>query len=410
MTAIPAPRVSQQRYPPIAGYSTSHSQHAQQTSAWSKRAYKGLNSNQIGMVRINLYAYEPTFNAKGQPCIVDVRHYFLILLIFSLYKQGIKEGLRVSSDITTSDLCRLIQETLRLPLVDYCRSVAFDIDEMVIRDASNGGWMRLDPQSDESYFGDMFLKPHPRKKDGGLIFSLPANPKPLVFGLVFNTSVFKKVEEIREAEVRSDTHIAPVIKPEVWLQMYKSWSHSPTAAILPVPEYGPKRKSAARSSNRGPRKVPRRDSQGPKMQAVSADNSSDDDASVPLGIIEGADSHRLGNDNEDSISQDDRPNDADDKDTGEGSHAGDEDSDPEDFSNEVDKIRSTTTIATRGRVADPNLKWSLARQVQVAATVSKMHKPFIPLDFEAMRQGFLEGGVKSTDRSSTSSTSLNYNF
>lgn len=73
VTAIPAPSISQQRYPPVTGYSTSHSQHAQETSAWSKRAYKGLNSNQIGTISINLYAYEPTFNAKGQPCIVDVR-------------------------------------------------------------------------------------------------------------------------------------------------------------------------------------------------------------------------------------------------------------------------------------------------------------------------------------------------
>ena len=78
VTAILVPTVSLQRYPPITGYSTSHSQHPQQTSVWSKRAYKGLNSNQIGTISINLYAYEPTFNAKGQPCIVDVS-LFLIL-------------------------------------------------------------------------------------------------------------------------------------------------------------------------------------------------------------------------------------------------------------------------------------------------------------------------------------------
>ena len=76
VTAFPAPSVSQQQYPPITGYSTSHSQHAQHTSAWSNRAYKGLNSSQVRMVRINLYVYEPTFNTKGQPCIVDVSHFF----------------------------------------------------------------------------------------------------------------------------------------------------------------------------------------------------------------------------------------------------------------------------------------------------------------------------------------------
>ena len=47
---------------------------------------------------------------------------------------------------------------------------------------------------------------------------------------------------------------------------------------------------------------------------------------------------------------------------------------------------------------------------QVAATVSKMHKPFIPLNFKAIRQGYLEGGLNSTDRNLTSSTSLNYDF
>jgi hypothetical protein len=94
---------------------------------------------------------------------------------------------------------------LKLPLAEYCGSVPFDINEMVVRDASNAGWMRVDPHSDTCYFGDMFLKPHPRKKDGGLIFSIPANMKPPVFGLVFSQAVWKKVEEIREAEVRFNT-------------------------------------------------------------------------------------------------------------------------------------------------------------------------------------------------------------
>ena len=156
---------------------------------------QGLNSNQIGTVRINLYAYEPTFNAKGQPCILDVSLFFRgNFFIFSPYIQGIKEGLHVSSDITTCALCILIQETLCLPLVEYCGSVPFDITEMVIRDASNAGWMRLDPQSDESYFGDMFLKPNPRKKDGGLIFSIATNMKPPVFWSRFQC---QRLEESR---------------------------------------------------------------------------------------------------------------------------------------------------------------------------------------------------------------------
>ena len=69
---------------------------------------------------------------------------------------------------------------------------------MVLRDS---GWIKLDPYSEESYFGDMFLKPHPRKKDGGLIFSMPANAKMPIFGLVFNPIVWKEIEVMREKEV-----------------------------------------------------------------------------------------------------------------------------------------------------------------------------------------------------------------
>ena len=195
--------------------------------------------------------------------------------------------------------------------------------------------------------------------------------------------------------------------------MYNCRSHSPTAAILAGYDPHPKRKAAAHNSTKGPRKVPRQGSQSSKTQTVTADSSSGDDTSAPLKMdeLEGANSG-FDNDGEDSINQD-GPNNTDNKDpeaTEERSHARDELSDSEDHFNKEDQLRSTTTIATRGRVADANLKLSLACQVQVAATVSKLHKPFIPLDFEAIRQGFLEGGVKSTDGNSTSSTSLSYNI
>lgn len=112
--------------------------------------------------------------------------------------------MRVRSDITTRALSRLIREALHEPLLVYCRSVPIDIEDMVIRDASNSGWLRLDPYSDESYFGDTFLKPHPRKKNSGeFIFSIPANMKLPVFGLVFEPTVWKQVEKVREAEVCS---------------------------------------------------------------------------------------------------------------------------------------------------------------------------------------------------------------
>jgi hypothetical protein len=90
---------------------------------------------------------------------------------------------------------------LRQPLREYCGSIYFDVDDMVLRDASNGGWMRVDPNSDVSYFGDMFLKPNNRKKDGSMIFHIPNNVKPPVFGLVFNASVWKAVETFWEEKV-----------------------------------------------------------------------------------------------------------------------------------------------------------------------------------------------------------------
>lgn len=61
--------------------------------------------------------------------------------------------------------------------------------------------MRVDPNSDVSYFGDMFLKPNNRKKDGSMIFHIPNNVKPPVFGLVFNASVWKAVETFWEEKV-----------------------------------------------------------------------------------------------------------------------------------------------------------------------------------------------------------------
>ena len=278
---------------------------------------------------------------------------------------------------------------------------------MVIRDASNAGWVRLDPRSDESYFGDMFLKPHPRKRDGGLIFSIPSNMKPPVFGLVFNASLWKKVEEFREAEVCSDLTHALMFRLLLFWQIYngRSLSSPDTGELPPMAELQAgysahtKRKAGALNSTKGPRKVPRRDSQSPKTQKVYADSSSDDEAIVPLRlpVDEGANS-ACGFDNDGDfvhVSQKEEQKNADNNDQEERGHTG-------------DKLRSTTTVATRGRVADSNLKLPLARQVQVASTstVSTMRKPFtIPIDFESIRKGFLEGGVKSTDGKSTSSTS-----
>ena len=127
---------------------------------------------------------------------------FIITVIF--LTQGIKEGLRVNSDITTSSLSKLIRETMLPPLLEFCETVSFDINLMVLRETTNGSWVKVDCESTsemEPYFGDRFLKPNARKKDGPLIFSAPANMKPPVFGLIFQGSVWKEIQVIKEAGV-----------------------------------------------------------------------------------------------------------------------------------------------------------------------------------------------------------------
>ena len=93
---------------------------------------------------------------------------------------------------------------MRRHILEFCGRVPVDIEKMVIRDASNGGWIELERFSELSYFGDQFLKPNPRKKDGTLMFSAPA--KPLAFGLVFEKDVWRKLELAWDQDVRSLYH------------------------------------------------------------------------------------------------------------------------------------------------------------------------------------------------------------
>jgi hypothetical protein len=94
------------------------------------------------------------------------------------------------------------------PLLEFCETVSFDIELMVLRETTNGGWVKVDWESTSSsdsemntYFGDRFLKPNPRKKDGSLMFHAPANMKPPVFGLIFQSHVWKEIQVIKEAGV-----------------------------------------------------------------------------------------------------------------------------------------------------------------------------------------------------------------
>ncbi|EDQ99255.1 uncharacterized protein LACBIDRAFT_335167 [Laccaria bicolor S238N-H82] len=375
VTAIPAPspKVSDMCYPSqtIMGYSANHSQHANQTSAWSSRAYKGLTASQIGQVKINLYVYEPTCNAKGQPIIIH----------------GIKEGLRVSSDISTRALSRLIRDTFHDPLLEYCGSVPFNVDDMVLRDS---GWMKLDPYSEESYFGDMFLKPNPRKKDGSLIFSMPANAKMPIFGLVFNPIVWKEIEALREKE------------------LYNGRSHSPemtgpTAGLLAGFGLHTKRKALA-SHGKGSRKAARKGSGIRKASPVSvdSDDSGRDSKEEGAGEDEHAEENPLF---EDEHAEENPLLKEEDTIAGEGWNA-EEHANEEEHANRAESVKAgpqngdarfTTSVSTKDRTDARNQQRLLA-PLRLAATLSvATSKRVFSFNPETLRQGFLAGGAKLTD-------------
>jgi len=197
--------------------------------------------------------------------------------------------------------------------------------------------------------------------------------------------------------------------------MYNRRSHSPntsspTAALLAGFGLRPKRKASAHNSSKDPRprKTPRQDSENSKSDDdMHPASLFDEDGSNMAADNEDPDLEEIGrnggwpvNNNEDTGSINEVANNEDPDAIDERSDVGDRDWDggPEGANNR-EKFRLTTTIATRGRVAATNSGLKLAH----AATVSKVHKPFIPLDFEAIRLGFLEGGVKSTDGKSTTS-------
>jgi hypothetical protein len=199
--------------------------------------------------------------------------------------------------------------------------------------------------------------------------------------------------------------------------MYNRRSHSPntsspTAVLLAGFGLRPKRKAPAHNGAKGPaRKAPRQDDENSKsdddMRRISRfedeescrfdEDNDDEEPNVevqgsevgrPLDNRGGSVDKTAGNEDPDSAEE-----------TTQRSDVGDRDG-PEAVNNR-EKFRSTTTIATRGRIADTNSGLRLA----LAATVSKVHQPFIPFNLKAIRQGFLEGGVKLTDGTSTTSKS-----
>jgi hypothetical protein len=64
-----------------SGYSPAHIHHAQQTTEWSQRAYRGMfNSSPGGMLSLNLEVYEPYIDLKSHPVLVTVRHYLNVII------------------------------------------------------------------------------------------------------------------------------------------------------------------------------------------------------------------------------------------------------------------------------------------------------------------------------------------
>lgn len=60
---------------------------------------------------------------------------------------------------------------------------------------------------------------------------------------------------------------------------------------------------------------------------------------------------------------------------------------------------STTTVATKIRTTAVK-----AHTAPISQTTAKVHKPFVPIDFESMRRGFLQGGVNTKTTNSAGST------
>jgi hypothetical protein len=180
--------------------------------------------------------------------------------------------------------------------------------------------------------------------------------------------------------------------------MYNRRSHSPntsspTSALLAGFGLRPKWKASAHNSP-CPRKTPRQDSENSKsdndMPHPASLFDNDEDGSNMAADNEDPDLEDIGSDggwpfdnNKDSINK--AANNEDPDPVDERSDVGDRDGGQEGVNNR-EKFRSTTTIATKGCVlAATNSGLKLAH----SATVSEVHKPFIPLDFKAIRQGFL---------------------
>lgn len=100
------------------------------------------------------------------------------------------------------ELVLKIRQTLYQPLLEFCRTVEFDINLMVVRETSNGQWVRINVNPDVPvvYFGDRFLKASRKKSDTTPVFTAPT--KPLTFGLVFHADVWAKIQALEDMEVR----------------------------------------------------------------------------------------------------------------------------------------------------------------------------------------------------------------
>jgi hypothetical protein len=302
------------------------------------------------------------------------------------------------------------------PLVEFCGPISFDIDKMVLRESTNGSWTKVDEYSEQPYFGGTYLKPHPRKKDGTVIFTPPTSAKMPVFGLVFEKGVWRQIEALQEAKVCTlfiffDRKADKVL----CFQMYAGQSQSPeptahsigpTAELLDgvgLRSKCTKRKAPVSRNGKGPRRKNARkewtnvSDSNPDDDNGKVTNSSEEGGSESGGLEDGEDGSEGNKDIGDAIQGDGTEiGGHEDSEIGEGVE------DVEDEAAKACAARFTHDIKSLQRDFMEALATSQPDTINPTAIATPAAaappKPYVQLDIETLRRGFLAGGDNSQNR------------
>ncbi|PPR00279.1 hypothetical protein CVT26_009031 [Gymnopilus dilepis] len=385
VTALPAPTVARRQprsesqaivRPPSkpTGYSAAHSQHAAQTKFWSQLAYRTGSASQTGILTINCYVYQPHFDRRGKPVLVD----------------GIKESVHVSSDITSRLLAEQIRDALKDEIERFCDRyhVSNNIYSMVIRDVTGNHWVKVDSSKDIPYWGNQFLKPDTRsKKPGALTFHIPAHLKSLVFGLVFDKDVWTSIEVAQDAELLT-------VK-----QMYKQLGDENDIGLPRTRGQPPGRRSSTRSVSAARRVATRRSIPSTAASLVrrrrSESHGSDDSEAVAPAKRPQKRFKVIDSDPSDAQS-DDEPTVPSQKSAAEsiGEEGGDQSVGEEERDQNIGEEDADDQEGERDDTAK--------------LTSRGFPQPFIPFKLDDIRRGFLAGGGSSANQIGKSKHRLNY--